>query len=225
MKNVIVLSLLLAVGTSTASAQFVFGVKPGVTANSGQFGVKVGSLVLLGGLEFLRTTATTDESGTRLNYVYSSSPPFGSYQIEPFKDQTEVSADIYVPFVGAKMPFADTEAGKAVAYVTAFIAKPILTSKSSTNGREDEDVAKLAENLSLWAFQAGFGTEYYFSDSFSIGGEFGVRMLLATYEEENSRTQSVYETGRMRTYTTTSKYNLDLGAGITYSALCLNFYF
>ena len=53
MKRTFVLFVLLAGATSMISAQFVFGVKPGLTMNSAQFGFKMSGLVLLGGLEFL----------------------------------------------------------------------------------------------------------------------------------------------------------------------------
>jgi hypothetical protein len=225
MKRTFVIFVLLAGVTGMTTAQFVFGVKPGLTMNSGQVGFKMNNLVLLGGLEFLRTTATTDESGTRLNYVYSPLPPYGSYQLAPYSDKTESSANIYVPFIGAKLLLGGQETGKAGAYVTGYIAKPIVSGKSVTNGKEDESTKKLLDNLGVWAFQAGFGGEYFFSESFSIGGEFGLRAFLATYNKEDSQTQTVFDGVTTRSYTTTSKYNLDLGLGITYSTLCLNFYF
>lgn len=90
------------------------------------------------------------------------------------------------------------------------------------NGQNDESFSEVFDNLSVWAFQAGFGGEYFFSESFSLGGEFGVRIILTSYEEEESQTHTMWDG---TTYTTTSKYKLDLGLGITYSSLCLNFYF
>lgn len=226
MKHFIMVFLLAVVVFETASAQLVFGVKPGLTANSAQFGLHVGPIMLLGGMEFLRTSATTEESGTRLNYVYSGYPPYyGTYQLVPYNDKFETSVNVYVPFAGVKLLLASREAGKTGAYVTAYIAKPIISGESSTNGKEDQDTKDFFDNLGVWAFQAGFGGEYFFSESFSIGGEFGLRMFIANYKEEDSQTQTVYDGVSYRTYTTSNKYDLDLGLGITYSTLCLNFYF
>ena len=71
-------------------------------------------------------------------------------------------------------------------------------------------VKDIVSNIKLWSFQLAVGSEYFFSDNFSIGGEFGVRMLTAGYNKD-------IETG----------VNLDVSAGLssTYTTLTLNYYF
>lgn len=229
MKKVIPFLLLASiVGAGVSNAQLLFGVKPGLTGNSAQFGLKLAGLMVFGGLEYLRTSATTEESGMRLQYYYNNTPPYNSYyRLEPYKDNHETSLNVYAPFVGAKILLGGRESGKTGAYVTALIGKPIISGSSIDNGKESESTQKMFDNLSTWMFQAGFGAEYFFSEEFSIGGEFGLRAFLVNYTEEDDEMTPVYDyqTGTTQYYKTSSKYNLDLGLGITYSTIVLNYYF
>jgi hypothetical protein len=181
-----------------------------------------------GGVEFFRTATTTEESGSHLQYYYSNTYPFTSYyKLEPYNDKYETSVNVYAPFVGAKILLGGGESGKVGAYITGIISKPIISGKSVSNGKESESTKKFFENLGAWMFLAGFGGEYFFSEDFSIGGEFGLRVFLVNYKEEENETTPAYDyqTSTTRYYNTQHKYNFDLGMGITYSALVLNYYF
>ena len=213
---------------SIAHTQLLFSVKPGLTGNSAQFGIKLGGLMAFGGLEYFRTATTTEESGMRLVYHYSTIYPYtNTYQLEPYSDKYEASVNAYVPFVGAKVLLGGRESGKIGAYITGIIGKPFLSGKTVSNGIESESTKKFFDNLSAWMFLGGFGTEYFFSENFSIGGEFGLRVFLINYNEESNEPMSVYnsQTGTYQYYNTQNKYKFDLGMGITYSTLVLNYYF
>jgi hypothetical protein len=224
MKSLILILLVACIGT--ANAQIMFSVKPGLTGNAAQAGLKIGGLMAFGGIEFFRTSATTENSGSRVEYNYNTYP-YQSFLVQ-YSDKTEFSTTAYIPFIGAKILLGGKETGKTGAYVTGIIGKPFITGKQVSNGKESESAKKFFESLSAWMFQGGFGAEYFFSDDFSIGGEFGLRALLVNYKEENNQqTTQVYDyqTGQYKTYSTPSKYNFDLGVGITYSTLVLNYYF
>jgi hypothetical protein len=212
---------------SFSQAQLIFGVKPGLLGNSAQFGIKLGSVVAFGGLEYMRVATTTEESGQNLVYQYSITYPYSSYGLQSYDDKYEMSANLYAPFIGAKISLGGVEVGKVRGYLTGIIGKPIITGKSISNGVESESIKKFYKGLSAWMFMAGFGAEYFFSENFSIGGEFGLRVVLFNYQEESSEVVSAYDyqTGRTTYYTTPRKYDFDLGLGITYSSLVLNYYF
>ena len=229
MKKVsIVLTIASIVVASLTHAQLLFGVKPGMTGNSAQFGLKLGGLMAFGGLEFFRTATTIEENGSHIVYYYSNTYPFTSYyQLEPYSDKDEASVNVYAPFVGAKILLGGGESGKVGAYITGIIGKPFISGKSVSNGKESESTKKFFENLGAWMFLAGFGGEIFFSEDFSIGGEFGLRVFLVNYKEEETETLSAYDnqTGTTRYYNSPHKYDFDLGMGITYSTLVLNYYF
>ena len=225
--KLILLMILCCFWICLSQAQLLFGVKPGLVGNSGQFGLKIGGLMAFGGIEFIRTAITTEETGTRVVYHYMNTPPYNSYyQLESYSDKRESTTNIYAPFVGAKILLGGRETGKTGAYITAIICKPLISGKDVSNGVESESTKKFYENLSAWMFMAGFGGEYFLSEDFSIGGEFGIRAFLFGYNEEENEVVPVYDyqTGTTRNYNTTRKYNFDLGLGITYSTLVLNYY-
>jgi hypothetical protein len=220
--GVLIMGLMLTASESVA--QLNFAVKPGLTGNSGQFGINVGGVMVFGGLEYLRTTSSLEESGSNLAYYYNYQTYTASYTLQPYSYTSEASMNVYVPFVGAKILFGGREANKTGAYITGIIGKPMFSSKSISNGKESTD--SFFNNLSAWMLMAGFGGEYFFSESFSIGGEFGLRVILVSYKEENPETTQLYDysTSTYKNYTTPHKYNLNLGMGITYSTLVLNYY-
>jgi hypothetical protein len=232
MKKVITLLILAVVFFgSPLQAQLVFGVKPGLTGNSAHLGLKLSGLMVFGGIEYFRTAVTTEESGSNILYSYNYNPLTyqytTTYSLQPYSDKLETSLNVYAPFVGAKILVGGGESSKAGAYVTGIIGKPFISGKSTSNGKEDESMQKFYENLSAWMFMAGFGGEYFFSESFSIGGEFGLRIFLVNYKDESNETTQMYDyqTGSVKNIISPHKYNFDLGMGLTYSTLVLNYYF
>ncbi|OYD16477.1 hypothetical protein CH330_02650 [candidate division WOR-3 bacterium JGI_Cruoil_03_51_56] len=60
---------------------------------------------------------------------------------------------------------------------------------------------------------AALGGEYYFSQNFSVSGEFGVRLLFGGQKSEDEGYEYSY------------LYENNLGLGVTYTSAGLNFYF
>jgi hypothetical protein len=190
---------------SVSQAQLVFGVKPGLTANSAQFGFSTDGVIVFGGLEYFRVTETVEESGTNQEYNYSNGYPYSNYTSVYYSDKYETSVNIYAPYIGAKIPLGARKDRKIGSYLTAIIGKPLIFGSGSSE--------QICKNLRAWMLMAGFGAEYFISEDFSIGGEFGLRMLLVNYSEDEASYYSTY------------KYNLNIGVGITYSTIVLNYYF
>jgi hypothetical protein len=232
-KAVLVVFFFFAISI-TAWGQFAFSVKPGQTLNGASFGIKLGGLILSAGLDYMRVSSTVESSGTNINETYNSQyiAPYGwvytyGYQLNPYSDKYEASLNIYAPNISLKLLLGGTE--KVSPYITASVSKPFFTGTVSTNGKE-EDVQKYIDNLSVWAYQVGFGGEYFFTNSFSIGGEFGIRFISTKYSQENTNTESVYVGSSQTGYNyqnVQTKDNIDLGLnlGATYSIMTLNYYF
>lgn len=234
MKKVLILCGLIFVTTSGAMSQFYFGVKPGLTFNGASFGLKLGGIVLFGGLDYLHLSSNVEEQGSDVYWTsdYQYIDGIGDvynygYRLNYHSDNSDASLNIYLPTVGIKVLLGGAE--KLDAYLTASFSKPILRGKASSNGRDNE-LQEFLDRINIVNIRTGFGTEYFFSDNFSIGGEFGINIFSGNYEE----VKKDYESGpvgssitgmRQETVETSHTFNLNLGIGLTYSLLCLNYYF
>ena len=130
---------------------------------------------------------------------------------------------MYNLYLGAKYFFIEKNSIKG--YLVGEVWKPITSGSIKVDGEENETVKKFFDGLSLWGFNFGFGTEYFFSENFSLGGEFGIRFLLVSSETEDKSVYSYTGYGYTATETSTSKVNADIGLSLTYSLLTLNYYF
>jgi opacity protein-like surface antigen len=96
----------------------------------------------------------------------------------------EASASLYIPHFGIKMLF-DQSAGKGdvVPCLTAdfYLSMASVEVDVEGLGEEDSDMDELTssveEALEFWGFNVSFGAEYFVSDNFSVGGEYGLRYL------------------------------------------------
>lgn len=200
MKHIIAVTMLLIVAlvipqnAQGTGKKFAMSIKPGMYINAAHFGFSTGRLFTGFGLECLSVSAKS-------TYTYDSQ----SYA-------STTSATVFLPqlasklFLKSEMP--DANSVKPYLWLSLFYS--IATASSVPNAQAATDIKDLLSGN--FGGSLAFGSEYYFSPSFSIGGEFGMRFLFGG-------TKSTYTSY----YTYTSKYNL--GLGITYSTLGLNFYF
>jgi hypothetical protein len=224
---------MLFMATNLTLGQFVFSVKPGLDLNGASFGIRINKLILFGGLDYMHFSTNLEVSGTDVYTTYSYLYVSGAYQytygyqLNPYDDKNDVSLNMYSPVIGVKYLLGGPE--KVDAYITASASKPMLSGSASSNG-VDQNLQKYLDNLSIWGFQIAFGGEYHFSENFSIGGEFGVRMYSAKYEQTDNTQASVYvgstTTGyHYQSVPTSQKTTISPGLSFTYSVLCLNYYF
>lgn len=190
--------------------QLAFGIKPGATLNSGYGGLKIGNIVVFGGFEYVH-------GGGEFTLTYSAT----GYPDQVAKQK--YSGNLYVPFVGAKIFLLP--AGSIKGYVTATISKPwISASIQPDSGKEaiayteyggaKTTIKDLVSNVNLWGVSAGVGSEYFFSDNFSLGGEFGFRWIHGSFDK-------TIKTGP----TDQEKIEVSAGLSTTYSTITLNYYF
>ena len=86
--------------------------------------------------------------------------------------------------------------------------KPLVSGKMVNSGETDNSFNDELKKSHIWGMEAGFASEYFISEHFSIGGEFGLRF--AFYKYKNDELPSVLE-----------KVNLNM----SYVNGSLNFYF
>lgn len=232
MKQILMVLLMLSLCVSILSAQedenesgqFTFSVKPELLGLAGgSFGYKFPSdLVLLGGIDYFHLGSTIDVSTTYFNLA-------GPYIPSSSSSETEASLNVYNLYVAAKLFVVKKNAIKG--YLMAEVSKPILNGSIEVNGKSDPDVESIFDNLSVWGLKGAFGTEYFFSDNFSLGGEFGLRVLLvSSTDSKETPYYTFYYDPNLGQYVTVQgtrrqETKVSFNFNLTYSTFTLNYYF
>ncbi len=213
MKKVIVLLSLCVLFSFKSYSQFAFGVAPGLSTNSAYFGLKAGKVVPYIGFQYANIKVNMVESGEEFDYDVMD---MVSYSYD-----SKLSGNLYLPNLGIK--FYAVEKNKLKAYFNVSLAKPFIRGKLENDGETSDEFNDELKKIKLFAGEFGFGTEYFFDNNFSIGGEFGIRYLFGKYtnsyeDEEYNPNTSNYETVEIENTT-------KVGLSPTYSKISLNFYF
>jgi hypothetical protein len=219
----VALVIALAVGAVHAQG-LALCVKPGMLVNAAHVGYKTDFMFIGGGLEFATVGASTKSTMTDS----TTNPP----TVHNYNSKYDVS--LFLPQVAARFFFGGGEEGggsvmggmgagegggvvRPYAAISAFYslsAARITSSDGETTVRDTASERQIHDVLDgNIGGTVAVGGEYFFSSSFSIGGEFGCRMLFA-----GQKSSSGYEGW---SEVTTS----NLGIGVVYTALGLNFYF
>ncbi len=210
------LSVLLAVGLLLVPvmvhAQAALGVRLSTTSLLGTFGPAnqqggyFGYManergMIMAGLDFTRI-AIDNSSGTSVSSVV----PFFGFKYF-FRDAEE---DVAAPYVKLEFNKAVTSANDVGELLLLFV--DIGDTSIVDIGEEEAELAEdaLEDLLSPWGLTFAVGGEYFFSDEFSLGGEFGLRNKFHSAEVEVM--EGVSE-------------NVSLNYHDTYAALTANFIF
>ncbi len=201
----------------SASAQFSFSVSPGLQLSGTQFGYKVKNFVPYLGVQMFSAKGELVNTGKEYDFDQDA--------IVAYENTLSGKISFILPTVGLKYFFL--ESNKLKAYGHANFSKMILSGKvedsEDPTNSADVEFQKVLKNTKASAFQVGFGTEYFFDNNFSLGGEFGLNM--ASIKSEYSYDDIVVNPNTMdeenATFTTamTTKFNP------TYAKISLNFYF
>ena len=90
---------------------------------------------------------------------------------------------MYVPNSGARVYLNSNLTGGAVApYLQGTFLKSFASVK--VEDVEAELLDSIGELLSFWGFTLAFGAEYFFTDHFSVGGEYGLRYIKTSAKVE-----------------------------------------
>jgi hypothetical protein len=155
-------------------------------AQAGDFAFSIGRD--LGVVDFTGARSITNV-GTRLGYRHDKIQVFGTgdfaryrlntdYASPDFTDSSQ-SGGIYTVGVGAKYFFTKPEASQAVAYSTATAFTLIPYANQSRQNATDTDAF-------AGGVMAGFGAEYFFDESFSVGGELGAGGVFGYLQQETT---------------------------------------
>lgn len=190
MKRLATFILLVCASLLVTEAQKFFTVKPGLNLNGACFGIKDKDFEPYVGLQF---------ANFRSNYKDDDS-----------KSLTKVH--IFMPYIGSKFIISENESIKT--FVNATLFKPFIFGKETVDGEENEDFQDELNEYKILGGELGFGSEYFFSDNFSIGGEFGFRFA---HIKDDYKDNSGYEPD--------NSYTDILDLNMSYVSLSLNFYF
>jgi hypothetical protein len=199
----IIIGVALATNLNAQSSSLAFCVKPGMLVNGAHFGYKTDMLFAGVGLEF---------GSVSVNSKYRV-----TYGDTTYEDKSKTNASVFLPQICARVYLGNNtqEEPGIRPYVWLSVFYSIATAKVTYNDQPEIEAEKEIKDLlgGNYGGSLAFGSEYYFSPHFSIGGEFGIRTLFGG-------TKSEY-TGSSYTYTD----EVNLGLGLTYTAFGLNFYF
>ncbi|MCD6365906.1 MAG: hypothetical protein J7L46_00040 [Bacteroidales bacterium] len=215
-KNILTTALMIFILITgmEGKAQFTFSASPGLHLNGAAFGYKMGTIVAYGGLQIIGTSFTQTHTWT-------------DYDINGVLQQNDnkytVTQSLFVPSLGAKFFFKET--GKLKMYGNGVFAYFIPSGKitDSDNPSANSDFKEQFKNAYFLGGQFGFGSEYFFDDNFSVGGEFGFTFLAGGYKSEYDR--YIYNPNTGLSETTTETYTYKANFTPTYIKISFNFYF
>ena len=184
----------LATAVQAEKPPMVFGVKPGLIVQSSYFGL---------GYERVTPYLGIDWVGLSVN-----------------SDGADMSASLLIPHLGAKLFLKDYQKANTVSpYLIGdfFFSLPTISVDNYTRAEEDY----VNDLLSFWGVGIGFGAEYFFSEHFSVGGEYGLRYLYNGVKE-HEETHDDYYYGP---YVHKVNDEFSLAFKLTYAAISANFFF
>lgn len=150
---------------------------------------------------------------------------YGDYYEDDDAFKGEGVLRLIMPRVGIKYFRAPKRDLKSYLLAEGFIVIPTVEFKTTRDGKteklEKDDKKRIKDALDFIGFTLGLGTEYYFSDQFSIGGEFGINWLLWNYSDEYSDS---YDSPNYD-WTDESKYDLKASLSGAFARMSLNYYF
>lgn len=223
MPKEILLTLLVMISfTTTGTTQNISsGVRIGGPTQSYYIGfVKFGSIHPILGLDYWGGSIKVD-----FDYHYEENY-YGDQYVDDDELSSEGSLRLFMPRVGIKYFRAPKIDLKAYFLVEGFLVIPTVDFETTVDGEieklDDEDKDRIKDALDFIGLTFGLGTEYYFSNQFSIGGEFGINWLLWNWSDEDS--DSYYESSN---YNWSEEYKYELKATLSgsYARMTLNYYF
>lgn len=209
----VIITLLLV--TYSGYSQFTFSVSPGIQMNNASFGIKKNKFKPNIGLQILTGSTSLTESGQRFDYNVGD--------IVNYEDKYKYSGVAIMPVIGLQYYIKESE--KLKAYAAINFTKVFVSAKveDSTNPNANTELKDIIKKINILGGQLGFGTEYFFDQYFSVGGEFGIRLFYINYIEEHEH--SIYNPNTNETIESKTKYKYDFSLNPTYAKISFNYYF
>ncbi|MBL7192146.1 hypothetical protein ISS30_10675 [bacterium] len=250
MKKLVIGLCYLALIAGGVFAQANFTARPGALINSADFGVKMGAVNPYIGIDIAWVTVSFNESYD-YNFIYPSYSGAAFQTISKETYEMNGNAILFVPHAGLKIYFNDEFiTGKTIPYLRGgfFMSIPSVSVDwketdenwyyengvlvdydpwEDSGELEDEELELVEDILSFWGLEIGFGAEYFFSDNFSLGGEFGMRMLFNDVKASGDDEWSSGQQGSSYYEHQTEAWEDEVSATfkLTYAVLTLNYHF
>ncbi len=225
---------------SYAQNGLFFSFKSGFPLSGTVVGIKLGPLAPFGGLDIARISGSFEEKNTywRADGEYVDGRyKYGDLYVDLTSESTfDGSALLIVPHAGARfylsqfyllgdvlivLPSVDgRDRGTRIYYNSA---GNVVNRDEWDDKLQKEDKKRINDALDFVMLTAGFGAEYAFSARFSVGGEYGLRLILNNIDDSGEDTSRTDDGQAYRKEAWEDKIAMSLG--ITYTAFTLNFYF
>lgn len=201
-------------------------------------GYQFGNLVPYAGIDLIRVSWDDKSDYESYSTDYQTRKMFLDYKSN---QSSNGSVLLVIPKVGARFYFSTGEAGSIGWYVKGDVMKIIPSFEGekkssyvsySSNGTinyqgsrksklSSDDKKQQADMIDYWGFTVGTGVEYFFSDKFALGGEYGIRLFLNDYTDDYDETygNSNYQ------YRDKSSDEVSNALNLSYTEITLNYYF
>lgn len=219
----IFLFVTILIASNIAFSQLTFSVSPSVLKSSAAFGYKIGNFNPYAGISSNSFSINSDFTNEYSGFANDGSPIV-------LTEKTEVKGliGVYLPEIGAKyfIPFDNN----VKAFINLSLVKPILYYNYEFENTPDPSTLiapdltpepEITNELSLLGTKLGFGAEYFFNNSFSIGGEFGLSSYNVNFNNKTTSFRSEFD-GTITS--TTDEYDVNARYTQTYSKITINFY-
>lgn len=232
--------LILIVPVVSYGSSWVFGVKPGFGVQSSYFGLSFNRITPYFGLDLLNMGVKWEDKETDWSVKWGTDSLYKSHEGE---DDFKGSATLAIPHFGIKLHLADKEKKlrpyligdlfKAFAFVNVEgkeVDRYYNPQGQITNvyvdeyGLEKEEEEFVKSLLSVWGFILAFGADYSFSEHFSIGGEYGVRLFFTSGDQEE-KDSGDWDHDGIDDWRHEWKEELSGTLKMSYAVVVLNFYF
>lgn len=161
----------------------------------------MGDLVPYIGIQYISAGITHTESGSRYNWPDTT--------LISYSDKYETTLSIYMPNAGLKYFILSNKDLKL--YLNGTFNIGFISSTDKRNGVEDTTNDYLSD-ISIWGFEVGFGSEYFLSKSFSVGGVLSLRQLFVTSKYKDN-------------YPPPTSYEESINVGLLNTQFTFNYYF
>lgn len=165
------------------------------------------------GFQYASVGYSYEESGRRFDY--------DELEVVRYTDEEKIRVGLLVPNVGVRYYLKENEQLKT--FLNLNVAKPFVIGKQEEDGREVESFKEDTKKLKMFGAELGFGTEYYLSEQFALGGEFGLRYFALKFEDK--RTDEIYDPIEDEVYESETNYAYKASLSPTYSRIYLSFFF
>jgi hypothetical protein len=238
LKSLIVIALLPLV--LSAQNGLFFSFKSGNPISGSMAGLKLGPLAPFGGLDIVRLAGKFDSDYTSWNAEFlgynweTDQYEYGDlYKDYEYSSQFEGSALLFMPHAGVRvylnkfylmgdlmmvLPSVDGRSkGERIWYDESGYPYDIDRWDDKLKEKEKEDIY---DALNFMVLSTGIGAEYAFSEHFSVGGEYGIRMAMNTMEYSDKNTDK----SEPITWKDEWEDKVSMTLGVTYTCFTVNFY-